>query len=503
MKNFRIELSWLVTILLGFLTTDRAQASSKNVVGDLGSTSWQLVKFLGSDDKTLVPDDRSRYTITFESDGSVSVRIDCNRGHGTWKSSGLNQIEFGPMALTRAMCPPAPLNDRIPKDWPYVRSYMRKEGHLFLALMADGGIYEFEPMAAEGTKRAAVKGTAAYRERMALPADAVLEVALEDASKADAPAEVIARVRKEHPGSPPIAFEITYDPAKIDPRHAYSVWARITVGDQLMFTTMQNYPVLTQGNSNEVTVLLQRPTEPIAGSSPEAGLSGLPATFGGTLPCADCPGIRYQVNLLADHTFVSRMTYEERDSGFDERGSWQLANDGRTLVMQRGNETREQFALLDGNTLRKLDANGNEIESKLNYDLKRTPQFTPIEQSSLGAGNASLENTYWKLASLGDTAVASASQQQEPHLVFNSENHHVSGSGGCNRLTGSYEINGDQLSLGEMASTMMACLKGMDTEQAFLKALSQVKTWKITGQHLELFDIDGKLVARLEAHHMK
>ena len=51
-----------------------------------------------------------------------------------------------PLALTRAMCPPGSLHDRIVKHWPYFRSYVVQNGHLFLALMADGGIYEFEPL---------------------------------------------------------------------------------------------------------------------------------------------------------------------------------------------------------------------------------------------------------------------------------------------------------------------------------------------------------------------
>jgi copper homeostasis protein (lipoprotein) len=46
---------------------------------------------------------------------------------------------------------------------------------------------------------------------------------------------------------------------------------------------------------------------------------------------------------------------------------------------------------------------------------------------------------------------------------------------------------------------MMMCPKGMDTEQAFLKSLSQVNKWKITGQSLELFDSDGKVLARFDA----
>jgi para-nitrobenzyl esterase len=114
----------------------------------LGGTSWQLVRFQGSDDTVLLPDDRAKYTVAFAADGSVGVRFDCNRGHGSWKSAGGNQIEFGPVALTRAMCPPGSLHDRIARHWPFVRSYVIRGGHLFLSLMADGGSYQFEPVPA-------------------------------------------------------------------------------------------------------------------------------------------------------------------------------------------------------------------------------------------------------------------------------------------------------------------------------------------------------------------
>jgi heat shock protein HslJ len=112
----------------------------------LAGTSWQLVRFQGSDDKTLTPDDRSKYTIKFAAGGQLTARIDCNRGRGTWKSSGPNQLQFGPLALTRALCPAGSLHDQIVKQWDYIRSYMIKDSHLFLSLMADGGIYEFEPV---------------------------------------------------------------------------------------------------------------------------------------------------------------------------------------------------------------------------------------------------------------------------------------------------------------------------------------------------------------------
>jgi para-nitrobenzyl esterase len=38
------------------------------------------------------------------------------------------------------------VTERLGRDLPYVRSYVLKAGHLHLSLMADGGIYEFEPI---------------------------------------------------------------------------------------------------------------------------------------------------------------------------------------------------------------------------------------------------------------------------------------------------------------------------------------------------------------------
>jgi heat shock protein HslJ/membrane-bound inhibitor of C-type lysozyme len=150
MKN-PIHATMIAMLVSIAMVLTAAQTPSQNAARDLGETSWQLVKFQSSDDKTLTPDDKTKYTIAFRADGRVSVRIDCNRGSGKWKSAGPNQLELGPIALTRAMCPPGPIQDRIGRDFGYVRSYTIKDGHLFLSLMADGGIYEFEPIGGSGS----------------------------------------------------------------------------------------------------------------------------------------------------------------------------------------------------------------------------------------------------------------------------------------------------------------------------------------------------------------
>ena len=114
---------------------------------------------------------------------------------------------------------------------------------------------------------------------------------------------------------------------------------------------------------------------------PMLHLLPLPASFSGTLPCADCPGIRYALNLLDDHIYHLRTEYvgmgPPRTS--DDVGQWAFADDSRRLQL-RGNRDRAlYFRLQDAGRLRKLDADGREIESILNYDLIRAPQFVAFE----------------------------------------------------------------------------------------------------------------------------
>lgn len=85
----------------------------------------------------------------------------------------------------------------------------------------------------------AVTGSIAYRERIALPPTARIEVRLDDVSRADAPATNMATQSFAGEGKQvPFAFTLTVDRADIDPRHSYAVSARITDADgKLMFIT--------------------------------------------------------------------------------------------------------------------------------------------------------------------------------------------------------------------------------------------------------------------------
>ncbi len=112
--------------------------------------------------------------------------------------------------------------------------------------------------AAGTTEKSVILGTVSYRERIALPSTAILNVQLTDVSRADAPARVIAEQAIEARGPQvPIPFELSYDPARIEQRSTYAVSARITVGSDIWFVSKDRYAVLTQGSPSNVNLMLQ------------------------------------------------------------------------------------------------------------------------------------------------------------------------------------------------------------------------------------------------------
>jgi putative lipoprotein len=114
-----------------------------------------------------------------------------------------------------------------------------------------------------------------------------------------------------------------------------------------------------------------------------------------------------------------------------------------------------------------------------------------------------LENTTWKATRVNDKDVVASENKRFPYIVLQSADHRVAGSGGCNRITGTYSVEKQTIHFGPMASTMMACPSGMDTEKDFLQALDQSRTWKIRTNELELYGEDGNLLVRLEASETK
>jgi heat shock protein HslJ len=111
-------------------------------------------------------------------------------------------------------------------------------------------------------------------------------------------------------------------------------------------------------------------------------------------------------------------------------------------------------------------------------------------------GSASLEGTLWALESYQsrDGETVDAVPNSGARAEF--DNGEVSGTSGCNRFFGPYEVDGNSISIGPLGSTLMACPEPlMEQEFGFMTALQSAATYGITGDTLELSNSDGEVVA--------
>lgn len=121
----------------------------------LTGVEWRLVEIQSMDDAqgTTRPEDPSRYAMLLAEDGTVSLTLNCNRATGTWTAEPVGdgtsgRFKFGPLAVTMAACPPPSYDEQLSRQAQYIASFLLRDGRLYLSLMADGGIWVWEP--AEG-----------------------------------------------------------------------------------------------------------------------------------------------------------------------------------------------------------------------------------------------------------------------------------------------------------------------------------------------------------------
>jgi copper homeostasis protein (lipoprotein) len=108
---------------------------------------------------------------------------------------------------------------------------------------------------------------------------------------------------------------------------------------------------------------------------PEPERPAFPATYTGTLPCADCPGIDYTLELQADGTFIRRADYRGQ-SRQDEVGRWLLSAHGDILVLRGSRGETERFQRRDRETLLRLDGRPAAQSKQV---LKRREDLPPMQ----------------------------------------------------------------------------------------------------------------------------
>ncbi|MDA7418461.1 META domain-containing protein [Xenophilus arseniciresistens] len=143
----------------------------------------------------------------------------------------------------------------------------------------------------------------------------------------------------------------------------------------------------------------------------------------------------------------------------------------------------------------------------------RAPRLAPVAATllmavALGACSSGIdldepiEGPMWRLVQLGEQRpVPGPDAAREPHVQFDLQGR-VSGSGGCNRLSGGFTRNGAQLRLSQLGATRMACADAARSalETAFFQALQTTASYRLSGPgQMALLDANGRTLARLEA----
>lgn len=134
--------------------------------------------------------------------------------------------------------------------------------------------------------------------------------------------------------------------------------------------------------------------------------------------------------------------------------------------------------------------------------LVTLPVLVVLGLSSCGGNGSAVEDKPWVLESYGTPGnLEAVVEGTEITATFESAEHRVHGSAGCNSYFGDYEIGKEKLSVPIIGSTEMYCMDPqgvMDQEQRYLKLLQSAETYQIENSKLRITSGDEVLVFRGE-----
>ena len=362
-----------------------------------------------------------------------------------------------------------------------------------------------------------LQGTALYRERVALPPDAVFEAVLEDVSPADAPFPVPAGGAT---GADALPLPASWQ-GKLPGADGTVLWHLDLLPEQ-RYRLRRTYEGKPAPNRFDEIGRWKRPADSrrldlyvagekraqflieADGSLRKLDTAGKPITSDLSDRLERLP----QPELIEPRLKISGLFIYMADAAVIT-----LCADGSRLPVAMEGD----FRALQAAYMNARPAPGKALLVSLDGRIAMRPSMEeslpPLDtlvvehfisvSSQANCARASakrpLRGTYWKLVRLGGAPVEVSAGQAELQLVFATDAQQVSGSGGCNRVAGGFTLEGDRLHLGPLAGTMMACTNGMEQEQRFLKSLNHVERYRINGQQLELLDGSGAVLARFEA----
>lgn len=111
--------------------------------------------------------------------------------------------------------------------------------------------------------------------------------------------------------------------------------------------------------------------------------------------------------------------------------------------------------------------------------------------------DASLVGNKWTLIEMNGVPVQVSGTDKDAHFIFNTAEKRYSGSSGCNRMMGTYNMKSNgEVRFSPPAGTMMSCVD-QAFENAFMKFFATVNRYEIRNDEL-LLKQDKNVVMRLK-----
>ena len=317
-----------------------------------------------------------------------------------------------------------------------------------------------------------ITGELSYRVRIALHPESIAVVALRDATDPDA--DPAAEQRIELAGRQvPIAFELVADRAALDPERSYSIDATIfSLGAPAWQS--EAVPIDTSTDALALGTLLLQPHREPPPAPPKRTATPIEAAF-------DCGDVRVTARFAGD---VLQLTLPDETielrQGISASGARYLsADDPGTLFWNKGDRATLQVR-----------------------GLAYPVCVEAAAASDTGAVHAetdpALQGGEWVVEDIDARGVIDRSRAT---LAFDTDGR-LGGRGSCNSYSGSYSLAGQRLTVGQLATTMMACAEAlMNQERRFLEILMAVDGYAFSDDGaLILSTADGRTIRARREH---
>ncbi len=112
--------------------------------GELVGTNWQLTQ-IAKTDGAITVNDPTRYTITFNADGTANWQADCNVGGATYTTGDGGALTITMGVSTMAYCGPGSLDQIYLGGLSNAMSYAIQDGNLVITMLYESGTLVFSP----------------------------------------------------------------------------------------------------------------------------------------------------------------------------------------------------------------------------------------------------------------------------------------------------------------------------------------------------------------------